>query len=245
MAGSSAKATALRGLINSGWKRGGFIRRQRKKHSTWAPKAIALNEHLHPTTESRSIIIRMDRKLPGLKLPEVKEPKAGDDKNEFVVLRRKCARWAKDNLDALRDAEPEIPEQLIDRTKQNWTPLLAIAEACQRPKGARKAVVAITGQKLKETPLREQLLHDLAELFEQEGSPLLSTYIVAKLTAMEARPWGSMPTMRGAALTMASLASMLKYFLIEPGEIKTFSGRRGNGYRREQFTELFERYVPK
>ena len=42
--------------------------------------------------------------------------------------RRKAARWVKDNLEALRRADPEVPQELHDRACDNWRPLIAIAD---------------------------------------------------------------------------------------------------------------------
>jgi uncharacterized protein DUF3631 len=61
------------------------------------------------------------------------------------------------------------------------------------------------------------------------------------LGAMEARPWSRV--IRGSPLTTAMLAQLLKPFLIQPGEVKTASGRRANGYRRERFADVFRRYA--
>jgi uncharacterized protein DUF3631 len=47
----------------------------------------------------------------------------------YDELRHKCARWVADHAGALKDARPDVPEALSDRARDNWTPLLAIAEA--------------------------------------------------------------------------------------------------------------------
>jgi hypothetical protein len=194
---------------------------------------------LHATIESRAIIISMQRKHPDVTVDQLTAPKPGDADNEFVVLRRKCARWAKDNLETLRDAKPKLPSELNGRTADNWSPLLAIADACGWGKRARRVTVAITNQKLNEVSPAEELLRDLKLVFKKLGGPLASKAIVDELVSMEARPWAAY--LRGSPLTTTSMAALLKDFEIVPGEIK-FTSRRAHGYRVEQFANAFLRW---
>ena len=47
-----------------------------------------------------------------------------DALTEMEDLQSMAARWALDHLEALRFAEPEIPEESTrDRTRDNWRPL--------------------------------------------------------------------------------------------------------------------------
>ena len=88
----------------------------------------------------------------------------------FHELARKCARWAADHVEALKDAEPAMPELLHDRAQDNWEPLIAIADAAggEWPKSARTAAIAIQREteELDEAEVGVQLLHDIADVFE-------------------------------------------------------------------------------
>ena len=64
-------------------------------------------------------------------------------------LKRRCIRWAADNLISLRDAalDVAVPDGLNDRAADNWEPLLAIADRAggDWPERARKAALALSG----------------------------------------------------------------------------------------------------
>ena len=94
--------------------------------STWSPMALAVIKKLPGTLEDRSIIIPMHRQT----AEERKRRKRlrGKRPSELVDLSRKAARWARDHINELRDADPELPEVLDDRARDNWDPLLAIAD---------------------------------------------------------------------------------------------------------------------
>jgi hypothetical protein len=59
---------------------------------------------------------------------EVAEKFSHRDDAEFAELRRKLARWASDNGDAIMSAKPTFPFGFNNRLETNWQPLLAIAE---------------------------------------------------------------------------------------------------------------------
>ena len=120
----------LRGILNSGHKKSGAYvllcigdNHDATRLSTWCPMAVALIGKLHPTLSSRAIHIELQRLRPG----ETVEP-FRSEKRPYAQLARKAARWAEDNIDALRDAEPELPKGFINRRGDNWRPLLAIAD---------------------------------------------------------------------------------------------------------------------
>jgi putative DNA primase/helicase len=121
----------LRGVFNSGHtKSQAYVLRcvgdelVPSQFSTWAPKAFAAIGRMHPTLEDRSISIELKRKLPTEKVKRI--PKNED---AFLDLLRQCARWANDQFEALMRATPTSPA-LNDRARDNWEPLLGIAEAC-------------------------------------------------------------------------------------------------------------------
>ncbi len=134
MNGDAEMREALRGLINSGFARAGarFVKNvpvpggghEPQAFSTWCPMLLAGIGKLPDTVADRSIFIEMKRKRPDEKVMPLR---AGDGL-ELWDLGRKAARWAADNLDALRRARPGMPAQLNDRAADAWSPLLAIAD---------------------------------------------------------------------------------------------------------------------
>jgi hypothetical protein len=207
--------------------------------STWSPKAFAGIGRINPTLEDRSIKIELKRKR-----PEDKVERIPNDDDAYRDIHRKCARWGKDNLDVLRTAKPEPVAELNDRARDNWEPLLAIAEACggDWPSKARKAAKLLSEVDDDETH-SIQLLQDLKWLFERaKNRNLSSAEIIDALKDMEDRPW---PEFRnGNPITPRGVAKLLAAFKIFPRQVRIGGSRQVQGYMAEQFTEVFSLYVP-
>ena len=127
-------AEALRGIINSGFDRagaryimnvpipgGGYEPRQ---FSTWAPQLLSGIGNLPDTVRDRSIEIEMVRKRPGETVKRLRRRDGVDLRD----LGRQSARWASDNLEKLRNHNPEMPLGLDDRAADAWEPLFSIAD---------------------------------------------------------------------------------------------------------------------
>jgi putative DNA primase/helicase len=93
------------------------------RFSTWAPIALGAIGKLWPTLESRSIVIDMERKPTRLRLERYREVR-----QPYRELARRAVRWAADNVDALRGADPDMPEGFANRRADNWRPLFSIAD---------------------------------------------------------------------------------------------------------------------
>jgi putative DNA primase/helicase len=233
----------LRGILNSGHERtfAYVVRLVGDGHvptrfSTWAPKVIALIGRMDPTLEDRSIKVELTRQLPGERAQRLPH-----DNDAYSEVAQKCARWAQDHIDALRGGDPQLPN-LHDRALDNWRPLLAIAEVCGNDWAirARKAAAKISAVDDDETH-GIVLLRDIKGLFDRaDGNNLASAKIVSDLAALENRPWPEFN--RGQPLTTSGLARLLKPFKIFPRQVKV-RGRPTQGYRREQFEQVFARYV--
>jgi putative DNA primase/helicase len=238
----------LRGILNSGHEQSmAFVLRcvgddlVPTRFSTWAGKAIALIGRLHPTLEDRSIIITLQRKLPAYKVDRLPKRAGG----AFTKLRRKCARWIADNLELLSDAEPEAPKELNDRARDNWDPLLAIADACggKWPELARAAALKFSAVDDDET-LGIMLLQDLQELFAPEKGNWPSKRIAIELAEREDRPWPEF--YHGQPITPRGVAKLLAAFQIKPKQVRVgTAGHRANGYSPDQFVSAFKHYLPR
>jgi hypothetical protein len=123
----------LKSVINSGWTRGSSVIRcdpetnDPKPYSTFCPKALGMKGRKLPdTTLSRAIIIEMQRKRPSEQVADFDHV----DDEGLAQLRARCARWAQDNAERVKEWEPEIPAGFHNRTRANWKAMLAIAEVC-------------------------------------------------------------------------------------------------------------------
>jgi hypothetical protein len=241
--------TELHGILNSGHRAGGFVVRtvgegsnaQVRKFSTWGACAIALIGKLPDTLADRSIPIRLQRRradepVKSLRLDRV-DP-------ELVRLARQCARLAKDNIAALREAEPGMPTGLFNRAADNWRPILAIADRAggDWPVKARAAARALTKPDAGDDDAsRVELLADIRAAFDRAGADrILSKDLVEMLAGDPERPWSDWKN--GKPITQRQLAGLLRPFHIVSETIRDGT-KLGKGYYRARFEEAFGRYL--
>jgi len=235
----------LRGIINSGHTRkSAYVIRANtetmevERFSTWGPKGIAMIGDLPDTNKDRSISIRLKRKLPSERVARM----SLDFEDEQLPIRRKCERWAQDNIDRLKSARPDIPNVGNDRATDNWTPLIAIAELAggEWPELAYRAIKALEMTDDKDT-IRQMLLADIKAVFENRGADRISSKIlVEELVEIEDHPWGDWR--RGKPITQTGLARLLKPFNISSKTIR-LEMKTPKGYELQQFEDAFKRYL--
>ena len=99
----------LRGVLNSGHRHGGSVLRtvgddhEPRPFATYSACAIALIGKLPATLADRSITAELRRRLAS----EAVEPLRHDRTTHLDTLARKAARWASDNADRVRGADPD------------------------------------------------------------------------------------------------------------------------------------------
>jgi putative DNA primase/helicase len=208
----------------------------------FGPIAIAAIGKLPGTIEDRSIKVAMRRRRPDETVARVRL----DRLDALVPLARRAARWARDHIDALRTADPDVPAELHDRAADNWRSLLAIADEAGGgwPERARRAAVALTaaGADDAET-MCTMLLADLHELFNAEPSGVLFTAeILAALHKRDDRPW---PEYRhGKPITGRQVASLIKEVGVPTNKtVRRPGAKTDKGYRVEWFVDAFMRYL--
>ena len=194
----------LRGILNSGHRREAakVIRCVGEDHeprifSTWCPMVLAMIGRLPGTLEDRSIVIPMRRKAPGENVQRL----AWSGKNGQALrarlhgFARQCARWAQDHREKVQEVDPAIPDILNDRQRDNWMPLLAIAEVIggEWPDKARKAAIALSGkEELDTASAGVRLLADIKELFTSKGPEQFgSQHLCDSLAELEERSWNA------------------------------------------------------
>lgn len=238
----------LRGVLNSGHRRGGHVIKcvgkdhEPRQFATFAPVAISMIGELPwSTLEDRSIIIRMHRKMKDERVERFRMDRTPD----LDRLARMVARWALDNKKDLADADPFIPEELHDRAADNWRHLLAIADLAggEWPEKARNVAVALSGDsEAEDSSEGVMLLTDLAVLYAARSTDrLASKDICTALSAMEHRPWPEYRNRR--PITPTQVAKLLEPFEVRPKDIR-FGREVRKGYLLNDFGEAFARYIP-
>jgi hypothetical protein len=132
---------------------------------------------------------------------------------------------------------------LINRAKDNWTPLFAIAEVVggHWPRVCREAASAFQNNRPDETSKGAILLADIQDLFRNsDGNALRTEDILSQLAKMEERAWGEWK--KGKPMTAVSLARLLKPFGIRPRTIR-FGDETQKGYDPVDFQDAFTRYI--
>ena len=133
----------------------------------FGPKLIAGIGRRRDTIEDRAIIVKLRRR----KADESVEA-ARLDRLDNRQLQSFCAAWARDNLAALKAADPLVPESLHDRAADNWRPLLAIADLCGFGAEAREAAKTLAGEDTPTESAGVMLLEDIRQIFaERERRP--------------------------------------------------------------------------
>jgi putative DNA primase/helicase len=213
----------------------------------YVPIAIASIGPLYGmrTVEDRSITIRLKRATPAA-LKQLDRGRQRELKAVLDPLAAKCARWATDNLEALKNARPKLPDSVSGREQDKWDLLIAIADRCggEIPRWARAAMVRLSaaGRK-KSASTSEQLLADIRQIFEDRGDDrITSADLCEALTALELRPWKEYGRRR-KPITQIQVARLLDFFDIEPGSIRLPEGRTPKGYLRKDFEDAFSAYL--
>jgi putative DNA primase/helicase len=233
----------MRGILNSGhtrataqvWRCEGDSH-EPKGFSTWAPIAVAKIGNLPETLESRSIVVQMRRKRPDEPIKPI-DPESREALAQFGSM---AARWAADNAEALAATVPALPSGLYNRTRDNWRPLIAVADAAggEWPGTARQAAVLLSGS-VEDPSLRIQLLSDIREIFRAERLP--SKELCKALGGLEDRPWADYAN--GFPINQTQLAKLLKPFGITPKSIRLGPNNTPKGYVAAQFEDAFVRYL--
>jgi hypothetical protein len=229
----------LKSALNAGWKRGGragLTAVNPKKQivpeelELWAPIAVAgIGEQwIWPALRTRSLVFQLRKK----RANETVEGWGMHRHKKLEALRKRIERWAKDSLPGLKAARPDMPAELKNRNRDNWRPLIAIADAAggEWPERARKIAVAMSDGQSKSTPGR-LLLAAIRSIFEDEqADKIRSEKIVSALNA-SGHPEITSPH---------DLASGLKEFGIAPKQIR-FGDVGAKGYQRSQFEPVWAR----
>jgi len=241
----------LRGVLNSGFHRSGFVVRVVEKDgehvpvqfATFAPVAFAGIGELPDTLEDRSVPVVLQRKGTGDTITRLRAPGA---RGHLAELAQRLARWAADDAARL-DRDPDMPAELGDREQDICVPLLSIADQAggDWPAKARRALLTLFRRRAAEGSTMEAgtlLLGDIKALFAEIGAEQMpSAEIAEKLGKMEERPWPEWR--RGMPITAPQLANQLRPFGVRPSTIRR-DRDTAKGYRREQFAEAWARYLP-
>ncbi|WP_158513481.1 DUF3631 domain-containing protein [Dehalogenimonas formicexedens] len=241
--GPEEYSETLRGILNTGYRRGGKAsictgqgaNIGYKDLSTYCPKAIAGIGNLPDTVADRSILIILKRRMPD---ETVERFRRRTHEPEATALKGRIATAAS----SLEVTVPALPEELNDRAADCWEPLLAIADAAGRDcfEKARQAAIALmVKDNYQNDSMGVQLLTDLKQIFSTQ-TYMFTADMIEGLLSLDESPWNDL---RGKPINGKKMASLLKSY-----GIRSQSIREGNqtpkGYYRADFDDAWKRYLP-
>ncbi|POX82196.1 DUF3631 domain-containing protein [Mycobacterium kansasii] len=231
----------LRALLNAGHQRGRPALRcvgpmqTPTEFSTFAMVALAGIGTMPDTIVDRGVNITQRRRSAGEKVSQYRSRRDGP---KLEQIRERLAKWAIDNIERLRQADPQMPVE--DRAADTWEPLIAVADAAggHWPDTARDACIALVNaadSADEDRSLATKLLTDIQATFTEHHTDFLpSGQLVTALRAIDDSPWSEFE------LNTSKLAYRLRNFNIKPGRDTTGKIR---GYRLDMFTDAFSRYT--
>ena len=245
--GDKQYAEALRGVLNTGHRRGGQAsccigqgaNITVKDFQTFCPKAIAGIGKLPDTVADRSIPIRLKRKGPGEPVQRFRRRLV---KPQADTLRERVSMWAAQIKEA---PEPPLPDALSDRQQDGAEPLLVVADTVGGDwshQGRQSLIEIFGGRSAEDQSHGVRLLSDVRDIFEVCGVESIATKeLIEKLVEIETSPWSEWN--HGKAITPVSLSRLLKRFDIAPRGIR-LGDVTPKGYSRASFEDTFARYLP-
>jgi hypothetical protein len=237
----------LRALLNSGYRRGTKVPRcvgegskmRVEDFEVFSAKALAGIGQPPDTVADRGVGINLRRRN---RSEPIERFRYRDAEFQAVDLRDALAAWAETSVEQLKDARPDIPEALNDRTADVVEPLLAIADAAggEWPERARSAIVALAGELSEDDSLPVRLLADIRKVFEvREAERIWTQDLISELVKFEESPWGDY---YGRDIGPHGIAKHLKRYEIKPGLVRIGEDVK-RGYLREQFEDAWSRYL--
>lgn len=241
----------LHGMVNAGYKKGGFVLRSEAAGDSYEPKmfnvygakciaGISLEKHLPDATMSRGIVINMRRKMVHEKVERMRNL----DKEQFERLGSQIARFAQDYQNRVRAARPQLPEELSDRAQDNWEPLLAIASCAGEEwlKRATDAALKLSAASDEKSSTSNDLLADIKTVLFAWDRPTVRTQeLIDKLNNDADMGWNTYS--RGKPLTPRNLAKLLEAYAIKPKTVRQKNGTTPKGYECSDFRDAFDRYL--
>lgn len=239
----------LRGLINAGHRRGSTVGRctvrgdavVTEDFPAYCALAVAGIGNLPDTILTRSIIVRM-RKRRRDEVVETFRQRLVEP--EGKALRERLVAWAETCKEGLRDALPEMPEGVEDRSADNWEALLAVADAVggHWPETARVSAVSLVSQYKRDGggSLGIRLLSDLRLLLSEDEENVFTSTLLDRLHNLEEAPWSSI---KGQPLSDRLLASLLSKYEVRSKQVRVGDVTR-KGYAKSDLVDVWERYLP-
>lgn len=249
-----AQAEELRGILNSGHRRGAKYSRAAQRgqevkledFQTFAPIAMAGLGEIPDTIRTRAVVVPMRRRAGGESVEPYRERQNGA---ELTATRSRLAAWARTASTRIGNPWPIMPEGITDRPADVWEPLIAVADAAggDWPERAREAALAIVKESHdRPGSLGIRLLADVRRVFDSPeiGDRIRSTELLHELMGIEESPWRDLGGK--GAIDSRYLGRTFDAYGITAAHPIRFGGSIGvaKGWARSDFVDTWTRYLP-
>jgi hypothetical protein len=241
---------ALRGILNDGHRRGGCATLcigkgadiKTRDFKVFGPRAIAgIGDALPDTVRDRSIRIELKRQASDERAERFRWRKI---EREAAALKARIVAWASGRVEALKECDPAVIEEISDRAFDGWEPLLAIAGIAggEWTAKARDAAISLSGgASIEDDSPGVQLLQDIRQVFKQaEGDRMHTESLLEKLSALAESPWQTWH--HGKPLSPRALAKLLRAYGLRSKQVWADDSNK-HGYLRKDFADAWRRYV--
>jgi hypothetical protein len=244
VAGGMLYRRDMRTLIAAGAQRDGLFlgaatkRNRSGRMACFAPTAIATAAALPDDLRVRAIIVPM-APAPAARARAT----LGDAPDEVLLLRAQMQAFAAATVVDLPAAEVLMPRAFSTASRENWAPLVAIAQAIGAACARRTIAAAQTLQAGDPAPASNlALLADIRALVPMgDGAGLATAHMIERLTADMERPWATIR--RGRKLDARELADRLRTFGVRPATLRLGDDAFARGYRAADLRDAFDRYL--
>jgi putative DNA primase/helicase len=248
--------TDLLAAINNGWEPHGGVPRcvgdssnmEVRLFSTHTPVVVGgikLEKVLPATTQSRTLMIALDRATPG----EIATPfDKRKHRRALLDIGRKFARWTGDNLEAISKADPVMPNGAFNRRADKWRPLFAIAELAggKWPSLAKKAYCIEEGEGPAKVSTSVQLLADIHDVWPDHKDGIHTEKLIQLLCEIEESRWIEYNfrafESEKKRIQPKQLADLLRDYKVNPTQI--WDGKNRRGFKLKDLKVAWNRYIP-
>lgn len=249
--GSNVERTEpLRAVLNAGNRRGASATRvvgqgttmEVRDFAVFCPKVLAGIDtgRLPETIRDRALIVNMKRRHDEERVDRLRVRLVQD---EVDRLRLALEAWAEQHVEGLRNAVPNLPEELSDRAGDAWESLLAIADRAggDWPHRAREAAVSLSmGANVAETSRGTLLLAAIwGAMIGREA--IATEELLHTINTDDELPFGGWR--EGKGLDPRTLARLLKPYGVRPTSVRV-GDKTPKGYRADDLRDAWSRYLP-
>jgi putative DNA primase/helicase len=234
-------------IMNAGHKRGSYVWRcdgdlhEPKKFFVFGAQLIAMIGKPKDTTASRSIVVELERAT-AAESRSLSDISDIDPLRDWEPLRAEALRWANDHISDLQEPA-QIPDGVHGRHRDNWRPLLRVAEVI-----GDDSLLAIARDKCTGTASGDTAAHGFTDRLMMAISDELSNYRQQHPSEDHIHTQELFDRLQEQGELIpedwkpARLSRFLTRYKCSAGQCRTFAGSK-RGYPVDRLNSIASRYT--